>query len=142
MRVPLLRLAAAGLLALAIAAPANAGGSKVEIVLSIAGGAETFVASGGFCPAGTATSSGFHFAGGGRAGTFHLVKTLVCDDGSGTLLIRVDAATANGAPQDQGGWSVEDGTGDWAGARGGGNIVGYFDRAVDIEDHYTGVISR
>lgn len=142
MRVPLLRLAAAGLLALAIAAPANAGGSKIEIVLSIEGGVETFESAGGFCPSGTAISSDFSFAGGGRAGTFHLVKTLTCDDGSGTLLIRVDAATANGAPQDQGGWSIKGGTGDWAGARGGGNIVGYFDRSVDIEDHYTGVIHR
>jgi hypothetical protein len=142
MRVPFLRLAAAGLLALAFAMPVDAGGSKVEIVLYVDNGSETFEADGGFCSAGTALSSGFFFAGGGRAGTYHLVKTLDCADGSGTLVINVDAATANGAPQDQGGWSVIGGTGDWVGARGGGNLVGYFDRAVDIEDHYTGVIVR
>jgi hypothetical protein len=47
MRVPFLRLAAAGLLALAFAMPVDAGGSKVEIVLYVDNGSETFEADGG-----------------------------------------------------------------------------------------------
>jgi hypothetical protein len=73
------------------------------------------------------------------AGSFHLTKTLVCTDGSGTFTIRVHAATVFGSPTDQGGWSVVGGTGDYAGLRGGGNLVGTY-VPNGIIDVYTGVV--
>ncbi len=142
MRVPFLRPLAAGMIAAALIAPGAIAASKVEITLTVPGfgGAETFVASGGFCPSGTSTSSNFRFAGGGRAGTFHLDKTFFCDGGTDSLTIHLSAATANGSPQDQGGWKVIGGTGAYAGAHGGGNLVGDY-VANGVIDHYVGIIS-
>ncbi len=143
MRVPLLRPLAAALVAASLLAPGATAATKGEITLTVGafGGPETFVASDGFfCPSGTAFSSNFRFAGGGRAGTFHLDKTFTCDDDSGTLTIHLNAATANGSPQDQGGWKVVGGTGAYAGTKGGGNLVGdYVDGGVI--DHYMGVLT-
>ena len=48
------------------------------------------------------------------------------DDGSGTFTITFDAATVFGSPQDQGGWKVVGGTGDYETLRGGGNLVGTY----------------
>lgn len=141
-------LAGAGLLALAVAAPAAAGSGRVAITLdaNFATELETFTATGQFCPAGTAETPGIFFAGRGRAATFHLFKVLTCADRSGTLTIRVDAATIDGAPGDQGGWSVVEGTGAWAGAGGGGRLVGtYYDNGggdAGVVDVYTGAINR
>ncbi|HEY3548829.1 MAG TPA: hypothetical protein VGK17_22380, partial [Propionicimonas sp.] len=90
----------------------------------------------------TAQSSDLRVVGGQGGLTFHLVKTLTCDDASGSLLIAVDAATSRGRPwQDQGGWSVQGGTGQWANASGGGNLVGAYVPDGVIDD-YTGVIAR
>jgi hypothetical protein len=143
MRVPLLRPLAAGLVAAALLAPAASAASPVEITLTVDnfGGTETFVATGGFCASGTSTSSNFRFAGGGRAGTFHLDKTFICDGGVGSLLIRLNAATANGSTQDQGGWKVISGTGAYEGIRGGGNLVGTY-TSTGVIDHYVGVLTR
>lgn len=147
-RTSLAGLAAAGLLALAVAAPAAAGSGRVEITLDANFGTsvETFTAEGAFCPAGTAQTPGIFFAGRGRAATFHLFKVLTCTDGSGSLTIRIDAATIDGAPGDQGGWSVVEGTGAYAGAGGGGRLVGtYYDNGggdLGVIDRYTGVINR
>jgi hypothetical protein len=140
MRVPFVRPAMAGILLLALAAPAASASSGVEIVIdnNFVTGVETFTAV-GFCPSGTSVSSDLRVDGGGNAATFHLQKTLTCDDGSGTLTIRVDAATHDSSPQDQGGWSVVGGTGAYAGANGGGNVVGYYN-PVGVEDHYTGAL--
>jgi hypothetical protein len=141
MRVPFIRPALAAILLLVVATQPAAAAGKVSITIDVnqASGTELFTADGPFCDSGSATSGDFFFAGGGRAGTFHLQKILTCDDGSGTLTINVDAATANGADHDQGGWSVASGTGDYAGASGGGNIVGdYYQDG--ILDHYTGVL--
>jgi hypothetical protein len=134
---------AAGLLALAVAAPAAAGGGRVEITLdaNFVTRLETFTAEGAFCPAGTASTPVISFAGRGRAATFHLFKVLTCANGSGTLTIRVDAATIDGAPGDQGGWSVVEGTGDWARSGGGGRLVGTY-TATGVTDVYTGVVNR
>lgn len=95
---------------------------------------ETFTAT-GFCPEGSAETIGFRFAG----RTFHLFKELTCDDGSGTLIIRVEAnLTWYGTI---GGWNVVGGTGDYAGVRGGGQLVGFgFDGGID--DVYTGRLTR
>lgn len=139
MRVPFLRPAAAGLLLLAIAAPSASAGNGAAITLdaNFTTGVETFTAV-GFCPSGTATTSNLSIVGGRGGSTFHLDKTLACADGSGTLTIHVDAATANGtAGRDQGGWSVVGGTGDWSGASGGGRLVGDYVPSGVI-DHYTG----
>ena len=101
---------------------------------------ETFTTTGGvLCPSGTATTDFHHFAGGGQAGSFHLTKTLVCDDGSGTFTIAVNAATRSGSPIDQGGWAVLSGTGDYATLSGGGKLVGtYYEGG--IIDVYTGAV--
>lgn len=144
MRVPLLRPLAAGLIAAAMLVPAASAATSGEITLTVDGfgGSETFVSSGGFfCPSGTAESFDFMFAGGGRAGTFHLKKTFTCDDNSGSLTIYLSAATANGSPQDQGGWKVVSGTGDYAGIKGGGNLVGDY-VGGGVIDHYVGVLTR
>ncbi len=89
----------------------------------------------------------FHRFGGGpvsAGGSFHLDKLIVCDDGSGTFVIRVDAGTnfVVGAGT-QGGWSVVpgSGTGDYVGLKGGGNIVGVNQTGggdVDLIDYYFG----
>ena len=148
MRNHLARSAMLAVVALAAFAPASsaATGSPVQITLDVntTVGTETFTAIGAFCPSGTAESGNFRFAGGGQGRgqgfTFHLEKTLTCDNGSGTLTIAVDAATHLGEPTDQGGWSVISGTRDWSGASGGGQIVGTYN-SDGIVDVYTGIIS-
>ncbi len=134
-------LLAAGALALAIAAPAAASAEPVRIDLHVDFAAgETFTAS-GFCPSGEAESFGFLLAGQGRARTFHLFKELTCADGSGSLIIRVQAAAVFGMPGTIGGWSVVGGTGDYVTTRGGGLIVGTnFDGGID--DVYTGRLTN
>jgi hypothetical protein len=132
-------IAAAALAAIVMAAPASAAAAPVRIDLHVdftAG--ETFTAT-GFCASGEAESFGFHIVGVGRAATFHLFKTLTCDDDSGTLTIRVEAAGVLGMPGTIGGWNVVGGTGDYASTRGGGHIVGTgFDGGID--DVYTGML--
>jgi hypothetical protein len=128
---------------LLIAAPtAFAAPGSTTITLNSFSSGETFTATGGvICPAGTATTDFHKFAGGGTAGSFHLTKTLDCTDGSGSLTIEVNAATVFGSPIDQGGWGVLDGTGDYAGLSGGGNLVGTYvpDGIIDV---YTGSLHR
>jgi hypothetical protein len=148
MRASVLRLAGAGLLVLALAAPAHAaGGGKVVITLdsNFVQQAETFTAVGAFCDHGTAFTPDIHFAGGrGQAFTFHLQKVLICYDGDtptgDTLTILINAATTAGSPTDQGGWSVVSGTGAYAGAGGGGSVVGTY-YSDGVVDRYTGVIN-
>jgi len=130
------------LAAIVLSAPVSASAAEpVQIDLHVVfGGSETFSAT-GICASGTAQSFGFQQAGQGRATTFHLYKALICDDGSGTLTIRVEARLVFGSPGTVGGWSVVNGTGDYAGAHGGGMIVGTsFDGGID--DVYTGTLSR
>lgn len=101
---------------------------------------ETFTATGDvICPSGTATTDFGHFGGGDRAGSFHLTKTFVCDDGSGSFTISVNAATVFGSPTDQGGWAVRSGTGAYTTLRGGGNVVGTY-VPDGIIDSYTGSV--
>ncbi len=102
---------------------------------------ESFTTTGGvLCPSGSATTDFDHFGGGPVAGSFHLTKTLVCDDGSGSFTIKVNAATVFGSPTDQGGWAVLSGTGSYANLRGGGSIVGTY-VPEGIIDLYTGSVS-
>jgi hypothetical protein len=115
------------------------GATKTTITLN-SFAVETFTTTGGvLCPGGTATTAFHHFAGGGRAGSFHLTKTLTCTDGSGSFTIAVNAATTDGSPTDQGGWAVLSGTGDYGTLSGGGNVVGTYVEA-GIIDLYTGSV--
>lgn len=96
------------------------------------------------CDAGKAYTD-FHRGAGNfwTAGTFHLNKLLVCDDGSGSFVITVDAASNFVQGQGTtGGWSVVpgSGTGDYEGLSGGGHIVGVNSDTppVDLTDYYYG----
>lgn len=126
---------------LIVAAPVAAGDNKVRIELDVnlATGLEAFEASGAFCAAGTAVSTPAVVTGHlpGRL-QFHLEKTLTCDDGSGTLVIALDATmTFTGTV---GGWSIAGGTGAYEGVNGGGRVVGTGDGSI-IHDVYTGSIN-
>lgn len=143
MRVPVIRALAAGVLILGLAVPvaSAARGTAITLDANFGTGVETFTAV-GFCPAGDSVSSNLSIVGGRGGQTFHLDKTLTCADGSGSLTIHVDAATSIGtAGGDQGGWSVVSGTGAWAGASGGGRLVGDY-TPTGVTDHYTGSLNR
>jgi len=130
-----------GVLALAPTASAAPTVSVINIHVLFEG-AESFTASGGVvCASGEAVTDPVFAAGFGRqgrgVGTFHLIKTLTCDDGSGTFQLLVDAATAPSSPGTLGGFAVVGGTGDYTGLRGAGTVVGTgFDGGID--DVYTG----
>jgi hypothetical protein len=133
----LARVTAAGLLAMAVAGPVSAVGAvNSTIEISVLPGGEFFTTTGGVvCPDGWAETTFEKLGGGnGAAASFHGYKTLYCNDGSGTFRITFDAATHFGSPQDQGGWHVIDGTGDYATLIGGGNLVGTYvtDGIVDL----------
>jgi hypothetical protein len=132
-------LVATALLALLTAAPASAATNvTIDIHVDFEEG-ETFTAS-GICPSGEAFSYGHHVVGNGRATVFHLYKDLVCENGS-TITIRLHASAVFGMAGTIGGWTVVSGTGDYAGIRGGGQVVGIaFDGGID--DHYTGKLSN
>ena len=122
--------------------PTTIAAGKTTITLQSLSSGESFTATGGVvCPSGSVTTDFHHFGGGGAAGSFHLTKTLVCDDDSGSFTIEVNAATVFGSPQDQGGWAVLDGTGVYETLRGGGNLVGTYvpDGIIDV---YTGSLRR
>lgn len=140
-------LVASLLLVLGSAGGAAAAPSEViTIAIDFDGGdGETFTTDGSvICESGFALTD-FHFGAGNfvTAGTFHLDKLLVCDDDSGTFVIRVDAATnfVQGGGT-VGGWSVVpgSGTGDYVGIKGGGRVVGINSDTppTDLVDHYYG----
>lgn len=139
-RVPLVILLV--LVSLLLAVPVTtAAASETTITLDSNPIQETFTATGDvLCESGTAETFGFHFGGGPNTGTFHLFKTLTCDDGSGTFTIGVEAKVIFGAPTDNGGWWVVDGTDDYSTLHGGGSLVGtYYDGG--IIDVYTGMVT-
>lgn len=114
----------------------------IDIVFDVS---EDFTATGGvICESGTAETDLHGFTGGGAQGrgvlTFHLIKTLTCDDGSGTFQILVSAATAPSSPGTLGGFSVVGGTGDYTGLRGAGSLVGT-NTDGGIIDVYTGKLT-
>jgi hypothetical protein len=137
-----------GILGALIAAPAVSAGPSTITTISIHvvfGGDETFTTTGGvLCPSGTAISDPFFQTFGGRMNrgvfTFHLVKTLTCDDGSGSFKLLVDAASTPNSPGTIGGFAIGGGTGDYVGVHGGGSLVGTaFDAGLD--DLYTGRVT-
>jgi hypothetical protein len=132
------------LLALLVAPVASAAAPPTTVLTIdvVFGGQETFTATGGvICESGTAVTDPVFVAGFGRmgrgVGTFHLIKTLTCADGSGTFRILVNAATAPSSPGTLGGFAVVGGTGDYGGLRGAGTLVGTGndDGIIDV---YTG----
>jgi hypothetical protein len=137
-----------GMLLALLVAPVVSAAAPPTTVLTIDvlfDGPETFTATGGvICDSGTAVTDPVFAAGFGRmgrgVGTFHLIKTLTCDDGSGTFQILVNAATASSSPGTLGGFAVVGGTGDYAGLRGAGSLVG---TAKDggVTDVYTGTLT-
>jgi hypothetical protein len=135
------------LLALLVAPMASAAAPPttvltIDVVFDVS---EEFTATGGvICESGTAVTDPVFVAGFGRmgrgVGTFHLIKTLTCADGSGMFRILVNAATAPSSPGTLGGFTVVGGTGDYAGLRGAGSLVGT-GTDVGIMDVYTGKLT-
>lgn len=111
---------------------------------AVFGGPESFTATGGVvCSSGTSVSDPSFIAGGGRQGrgvfTFHVVKTLTCDDGSGTFKLLVNAAGSPTSSGTVGGFAAGRGTGDYVGLHGGGSLVGTtHPDGSGITDVYTG----
>ena len=138
-----------GLSAALLLAPTSASAGEVTTInIHVEFGppqVETFTTTGSIlCPKGSAVTDPIRFDGGGRQGrgvfTFHLVKTLTCEDGSGTFQIRVDAAGTPTSGGTIGGFSLTGGTGAYEGLNGGGSLVGtFFDGGID--DSYTGRLS-
>lgn len=119
----------------------------ITIAIDLDTGVETFTTDSPLlCPSGDATTDFERGAGNFRvAGSYHLTKLLTCDDGSGSFVIRVDAASnflvGDGTT---GGWSVvpASGTGAYAGLRGGGSVVGVNSDTppIDLTDSYFGSV--
>lgn len=149
-----LRWAAAGALALAIgvAAPAAAGREhdvnwiRMDGSTTISTGSGTFTAfaiDGGICSSGTTTdeaavSTAADFL------RFDVRKTFTCDDGSGTFVVKLVAKVHPCDRFDYGSWQIVEGTGNYEKLRGGGQLVGLYERtACDsdrVDDSFRGSI--
>src|SRR3954453_21514130 len=115
------------------------------IAIDLDTGSETFASDTALVCARRASFTEFHFGAGNfnQAGSFHLAKLIVCDDGSGTFVIGVNAGenfvVGDGTT---GGWRVVPGSGtvDCAGLNGDGSIVWVATSAgpIDLVDHYYG----
>lgn len=140
MRPRILSLGVGIVAALAVVASPVAAGGRTEITLDVnfGTGVETFTAEGAFCPSGSAETLG-SWATGNGAVVFHVAKRFACDDGSGTLTIRLDAPFIGVRGGTIGGWRVIGGSGDYAGLAGGGQIVGT-GTPTGIIDVYSGVL--
>lgn len=115
----------------------------IDVVFGVG---ETFTATGGVvCESGTSVSDPEFGTFGGRKNrgvfTFHVVKTLTCDDQSGTFKLLVDVSTSPNSPGTVGGFAAGGGTGAYAGLHGGGQLVGTaFPDGSGITDVYTGLL--
>jgi hypothetical protein len=138
-----------GLLTTLLVAPTASAAPPVTVItidVNFISG-ETFTATGGVvCDSGAAVTGPVFGTWGGRQGrgvfTFHLFKTLTCDDDSGTFMIRVDAATAPTSPGTIGGFAVVGGTGEYSGLHGAGSLIGTSVSETEIIDVYTGRLSN
>ena len=93
------------------------------------GAAGTFTATGGpICASGTTTESPVRITEGrrSRALTFHLDKSFVCDDGSGSFTVLISARVQPCDANDYGSWAVTRGTGSYTDLRGAGTLVGSY----------------
>lgn len=149
MRAPRLGLTIGMLVTLLLAPTASAAApptTVIRIEIDLILNQEDSIATGGVvCPSGTAVTDPVFFAGGGAqgrgVGTFHLIKTLTCDDNSGSFRILVNAATAPSSPGTLGGFVVIGGTGDYTGLRGAGSLVGTY-TDVGVDDVYIGRLTN
>ena len=96
-----------------------------------------FTSGGGIvCSSGSTTDEGFFFTGGQSdvavkdAGglVFHALKTVTCDDGSGTFTMLIQARTGFnvGFEGTFGRWVVVSGTGDYVNLHGQGSVTGTY----------------
>jgi hypothetical protein len=138
-----------GLLATLLVAPtatAAAPTTVITIDVNFITG-ETFTATGGVvCDSGVAVTDPVFVKGGGRQDrgifTFHLIKTLTCDDGSGSFQILVNASQTPTTPGTIGGFAVVGGDGDYSGLNGAGSLIGTSLSETEILDVYTGRLSN
>ena len=89
----------------------------------------TFTASGGtLCAAGTTSDGPVRVTEGRRSAalTFHLERTFICDDGSGTWTVRIQAHVQPCDENDYGSWVVTGGTGAYTALRGAGQLIGTY----------------
>lgn len=138
--------ASIGILGALLAAPsASAAPPVTTITIDVVFGVgETFTATGGVvCASGTSVSDPEFGTFGGRKNrgvfTFHVVKTLTCDDLSGTFKLLVNVSTSPNSPGTSGGFAAGRGTGAYTGLHGGGHLVGTaFPDGSGVTDVYTG----
>jgi len=136
----------AGLVGALVWATPTAAAAPTTIDIDVTFGVilEPFTTTGGvLCPSGDAISHDVSIRGGGRQGngklTFHLVKTMYCDNGD-TFELLVDAAQSSSGTL--GGFAVGQGTGSLAGVHGAGSLVGTdIGGGAGIHDHYTGRVT-
>jgi hypothetical protein len=136
-----------GLVAVLASAPTTSAAvpvTTIDIDVTFGVTLEPFTTTGGvLCASGDAISDPVSIRGGGRQGrgnfTFHVVKTMYCDNGD-TFKLLVDAA---GTPTGTvGGFAVGQGTGSLAGVHGGGSLVGTSTGGgTGLHDHYTGRVT-
>lgn len=113
---------------------------RIEVQFDVV---EEFFATGGVvCSHGFAVSDPVSIVGGGRQGrgvfTFHLVKTLTCDNGD-TFKLLVNATASPTSSGTVGGFAAGRGTGSLEGLHGGGSLVGtFYPDGSGITDIYTG----
>jgi hypothetical protein len=140
-RITALALASVAAVALVAGPVAASGAQPVTITLTVDFTADTelFTATGAFCPSGSAETFNFRPTGGGTT-VFHLTKTFTCQNGD-SLTVDLSAVFQGKRNGTVGGWTVTGGTGAYAGAMGGGRIVGV-GTPTGIIDTYTGVIVR
>ena len=116
----------------------------IEVVFDVS---EEFTTTGGvLCESGTAVTDPVFGNFGGRKNrgvfTFHLTKTLTCDDGSGTFKLLVNASTSPNSPGTIGGFAAGFGTGDYDGLHGGGSLIGTaYPDGSGLTDVYTGMLT-
>jgi hypothetical protein len=89
----------------------------------------TFTATGGpICTSGTTTESPVRITEGRRSAalTFHLDKSFVCDDGSGSFTVQISARVQPCDANDYGAWAITRGTGSYTDLRGAGSLIGSY----------------
>ena len=113
---------------LLLAAPASAADpTTITVDVPFDGSSGTFTADGGgLCSTGSYQDSETLVRGSDRALTFHLDRTFVCSDGSGTFTVRINAHWHPCDPQNAGTWVVLRGTGEHAALSGAGRLVGTY----------------
>ncbi len=136
---------------MAFAAPIGAASPPLEVTLEVDNvffpvPSGTFAAFGPAVDAGLVCPSGITtdetFASGFRSNRhvlFHVRKTFICDDGSGTFTTNLQAKVIFDPFEDTGPWNVLEGTGDYAKLHGSGSLVG-FPTPTGVFDVFTGKV--